>query len=80
MDGRVVEGEVLNLFAEIQETTGVTILIITHNLNVVRHISDRVMIMRHGEILETGDTETIFSAPQHDYTRALIAANHHPDP
>ena len=75
-----IQGEVLNLLAEIQERTGVTILIITHNLNVVRHISDRVVIMRRGEILEAGDTRTIFANPRHDYTRQLIAANYHPDP
>jgi len=75
-----IQGEVLNLLAEIQERTGVTILIITHNLNVVRHISDRVVIMRRGEILEAGDTQSIFANPKHDYTRQLIAANHHPDP
>ena len=75
-----IQGEILNLLAEIQERTGVTILIITHNLNVVRHISDRVVIMRRGEILETGDTQAIFANPKHDYTRQLIAANHHPDP
>ena len=75
-----IQGEILNLLAEIQERTGVTILIITHNLNVVRHISDRVVIMRRGEILETGDTQAIFENPKHDYTKQLIAANHHPDP
>ena len=75
-----IQGEVLNLLAEIQDRTGVAILIITHNLNVVRHISDRVVIMRRGEILEAGDTQAIFANPKHDYTRQLIAANHHPDP
>ena len=75
-----IQGEVLNLLAEIQDRTDVAILIITHNLNVVRHISDRVLIMRRGEILEAGDTQAIFANPKHDYTRQLIAANHHPDP
>jgi len=60
--------------------TGISILIITHNLNVVRHISDRVVIMRKGEILEEGETEAIFARPGHDYTKQLIAANYHPDP
>ena len=75
-----IQGEILNLLAQIQEDTGVSILIITHNLNVVRHISDRVIVMREGEILETGNTEDIFAAPAHDYTRQLIAANYHPNP
>ena len=73
-----VQGEVLNLLAEIQDRTGVAMLLITHNLNVVRHISDRVAIMYMGEFLEVDQTETVFNAPRHDYTRRLIAANHHP--
>ncbi len=73
-----IQGEVLNLLAEIQDRTGVAMLLITHNLNVVRHISDRVAIMFMGEFLEFDQTEKIFNAPQHDYTRRLIAANHHP--
>ena len=75
-----IQGEILNLLAQIQDKTSVTILIITHNLNVVRHISDRVVIMCKGEILEVGDTEAIFARPSHEYTKQLIAANHHPDP
>lgn len=73
-----IQGEVLNLLATIQDQTGVSILLITHNLNVVRHISDRVAIMYMGDFLEVNDTETIFSAPKHEYTRKLIAANVHP--
>jgi ABC-type glutathione transport system ATPase component len=73
-----IQGEILNLIAEIQDRTGVSILLITHNLNVVRHISDRVAIMYMGEFLEIGKTENIFENPQHAYTRKLIAANHHP--
>ena len=74
-----IQGEVLNLLAEIQDRTGVALLLITHNLNVVRHISDRVAIMYMGTFLEIDQTETIFSAPRNDYTRRLIAANQHPN-
>lgn len=74
-----IQGEVLNLLASIQDKTGVSMLLITHNLNVVRHISDRVAIMYMGDFLEVGATEDIFEAPKHDYTRKLIAANHHPN-
>ncbi len=74
-----IQGEVLNLLAGIQDKTGVSMLLITHNLNVVRHISDRVAIMYMGDFLEVDKTETIFAAPKHDYTRKLIAANHHPN-
>lgn len=55
------------------------ILLITHNLNVVRHISDRVAIMYMGDFLEIGTTESIFANPKHDYTRKLISAHVHPD-
>jgi len=74
-----IQGEILNLLAEIQDRTGVALLMITHNLNVVRHISDRVAIMFQGDFLEVDKTERIFDAPGHDYTRRLIAANHHPN-
>ena len=74
-----IQGEVLNLLASIQDETGVSILLITHNLHVVRHISDRVAIMYMGDFLEVGTTESIFTAPNHDYTRKLIAANIHPN-
>ena len=73
-----IKGEILNLLAEIQNKTRVSILMITHNLNVVRHISDRIAIMYMGDILETGPTDRIFERPSHDYTRKLLAANHHP--
>lgn len=73
-----IQGEVLNLLASIQDETGVSMLLITHNLNVVRHISDRVAIMYMGDFLEVDKTEIIFSSPNHDYTRKLIAANIHP--
>ena len=73
-----IQGEVLNLLAAIQDETGVGLLLITHNLNVVRHISDRVAIMYMGDFLEIKATETIFDSPDHDYTHKLIAANVHP--
>lgn len=72
-----VQGEVLNLLNEIQERTGVSILIITHNMSVVRHCADRVVVLLKGEVVETGPCARIFDAPQHDYTRALIAASQH---
>lgn len=70
-----IQGEVLNLLAELQEKFQLPILIITHNLNIVRHVSDRVAIMYMGKIVEQGSTESIFSSPQHDYTKRLLAAN-----
>ena len=72
-----IQGDLFNLLAEIQERMGLAILIITHNLAVVRHISDRTIVMYQGEFLEQGSTEEIFRAPRHDYTRKLLAASRH---
>ncbi|TIT21683.1 MAG: ABC transporter ATP-binding protein [Mesorhizobium sp.] len=75
-----VQGEVLNLFARLQDELGIAILIITHNLNVVRHITDRMAIMYLGRFVEVGPTERIFDQPRHPYTQALLSANTEPDP
>ncbi|RKF17116.1 ABC transporter ATP-binding protein [Roseovarius spongiae] len=75
-----VQAEVLNLLAEMQTRLGIAILVITHNLNVVRHITDRMAIMYLGRFVETGPTERIFHAPCHPYTEALLSANPEPDP
>ena len=72
-----IQGDLLNLLAELQERMGLAILIITHNLAVVRHISDRTIVMYRGEFLEQGPTEELFSAPRHDYTRRLLSASRH---
>ncbi|TPI12490.1 ABC transporter ATP-binding protein [Mesorhizobium sp. B4-1-3] len=75
-----VQGEVLNLLARLQDQLGIAILIITHNLNVVRHITDRMAIMYLGRFVEVGPTEHIFRQPRHPYTEALLSANPEPDP
>jgi len=75
-----IQGEILNLLAELQDKLQLPILIVTHNLNVVRHISDRMVIMLMGKIVEQGSTEEIFSNPQHEYTRRLLDSNDHPFP
>jgi oligopeptide/dipeptide ABC transporter ATP-binding protein len=75
-----VQGEVLNLLARLQGELGLSILIITHNLNVVRHVTDRMAIMYLGRFVEQGATEEIFHHPQHPYTEALLSANPEPDP
>ncbi len=59
---------------------GLGILIITHNLNVVRHVADRMAIMYLGRFVEQGDSQQIFSHPRHPYTAALLSANPSPDP
>ena len=72
-----IQGEILNLLAEIQDKIRLPILIVTHNLNVVRHISDRMVIMLMGEVVEEGATDDIFSKPTHEYTRRLLNSNIH---
>lgn len=75
-----VQGGILNLFLDIREAHGTAFLIITHNLAVARHVSDRVAIMYLGRIVESGPTATIFRAPRHPYTAALLASEPVPDP
>ncbi|WP_394246727.1 ABC transporter ATP-binding protein [Vibrio profundi] len=70
-----VQAEVLDLIKEIQNKMGMAILFITHDLGVVKHFADRVIVMCKGELVEEGQTQALFSAPQHDYTRMLINSN-----
>lgn len=69
-----VQAQILNLLQEIRQEYELTILFISHNLSVVRHIADRVAVMYLGQIVEIGSNEQIFSDPQHPYTRSLISA------
>lgn len=75
-----VQGEVLNLLNELRETLDLSMLVITHNLNVVRHIADRMAVMYLGRFVEVGDTDRIFKDPRHPYTLALLSANPEPNP
>lgn len=75
-----VQGEILNLLNRLQRELGLTYLIITHNLAIVRHISDRTAIMYMGRVVEEGPTPEIFAAARHPYTAALLAAQPNPDP
>jgi len=68
-----IQAQVLNLFIDLREALNLTYLFISHDLGVVRHISDRVVIMYLGRVVETGPTDDIFAAPNHPYTRALLA-------
>ncbi|MFA0125092.1 ATP-binding cassette domain-containing protein, partial [Vibrio sp. 10N.261.48.A2] len=67
-----VQAEVLSLIKEIQSKMGMAILFITHDLGVVKHFADRVLVMCKGELVEEGLTQELFKNPKHDYTRMLI--------
>jgi ABC-type glutathione transport system ATPase component len=65
---------VLNMLQELQQRLQLTYLFISHDLGVIRYMADRVTLIQHGRVVETGATEAIFRAPQTDYARTLIAA------
>ena len=69
-----VQAQILNLLQKIQAETGIAYLFITHNFGVVRYLADRVLVMQAGQIVESGDTQQILQAPQHNYTRDLLAS------
>jgi len=68
-----IQAQVLNLFMDLQSALNLTYLFISHDLGVVRHISDRVVIMYLGRVVESGPTAELFAAPNHPYTKALLA-------
>ena len=74
------QARVLDLFLQIQRDTGVAYLFISHDLDVVRHISHRIAVMCGGEIVEQGSAEQVTRSPQHPYTRRLLLASPVPDP
>jgi oligopeptide/dipeptide ABC transporter ATP-binding protein len=75
-----VAASVLNLMKDIGSQLGLTYVIITHNLNVVGYIADRVAVMYLGKLMEVGSTDQIFDAPAHPYTIALLLSISEPDP
>jgi ABC-type glutathione transport system ATPase component len=74
------QARVLDLFLQIQRDTGVSYLFVSHDLDVVRHISHRVAVMYHGEIVEQGPAEIVTRDPEHSYTQRLLLASPVPDP
>jgi len=69
-----VEAQVLNLLLDLKEDFGLTYVFISHDLNVVRYMSDRVLVMYLGQVVEIGDSETLFNNPAHPYTQALLSS------
>ena len=75
-----VQSQILNLFLKLQQDMGLSVIFVSHDLRVIRHVSDRLAIMYLGQIVEIGKTEDIFAAPYHPYTQALLSAVPNPDP
>jgi microcin C transport system ATP-binding protein len=69
-----VQVQIVDLLRDLQRKWGLAYVFISHDLRVIRALSHKVLVMKDGDILEAGDSETVFSAPQHEYTRALLAA------
>ena len=74
-----IQAQILNLLMDLQDELGLTYLFITHDLSVVRHISNEIMVMYLGQCIERGPSAEIFERPLHPYTRALLNAIPHPD-
>ena len=75
-----IQAQVLNLFADLQEKHNLAYLFISHDLSVVKHIADDVMVMYLGRVVEQGPSSEIFKSPKHPYTQALLSATPTPDP
>jgi len=77
-----IQAQILELLQDLQRRLGMAVLLITHDLGIVRRVADRICVMTNGEIVETGQTERIFENPRHPYTRHLLAAEPkgRPDP
>src|SRR6476619_7408497 len=75
-----VQAQILKLLKDIQTSLGMSMLFITHDLGIVRKLADRVCVMQRGKIVEQGEVERVFTAPEHPYTQALLAAEPKPDP
>ena len=75
-----VQAQILNLLRKIQDTLGLSYLFITHNVNVVKYMADRVGVMYSGKLVEIGETREVLEHPLHPYTSALISSIPQPDP
>ena len=75
-----IQAQILNLLAELKDEFGLTLIFISHNLSVVRHVSDRILVLYLGRIVELATGDEIYHDPKHPYTRALLTAVPIPDP
>ena len=75
-----VQAQIINLLEDLQDRHGLAYLFVSHDLAVIRHVADRIMVMYLGKVVEQGDNEAIYSNPGHPYTEALLSAVPVPDP
>jgi peptide/nickel transport system ATP-binding protein len=75
-----IQAGIINLLLDLQERFGLSYLFVSHDLSVVKHLAHRVAVMFDGAIVEQGDGDQVFSNPQHEYTRRLLAAVPQPNP
>jgi oligopeptide transport system ATP-binding protein len=75
-----IQAQIVNLLAELQRARGVALVFVSHNLAVVRHISQRILVMYRGRVVEFAERDALYASPQHPYTRALLDAVPLPDP
>ncbi len=75
-----VQAQIINLLEDLQKELGLTYLFVAHDLSVVRHICDRILVMHRGHVVESGPVEEVFTNPREDYTRLLLSAIPSPDP
>jgi ABC-type oligopeptide transport system ATPase subunit len=75
-----VQAQVLNLLSDLRAELGLSIVFVSHDIAVVRHMADRIAVMYQGLLVEVGDAEQVVAAPRHPYTRALLDAVPEPDP
>lgn len=67
-----VRSQIINLLLKLQKEMGLSYIFVSHNLSIIRHISDKIMVLQHGCMVEKATTETLFNSPQHEYTQRLV--------
>jgi oligopeptide transport system ATP-binding protein len=75
-----IQAQIVNLLDDLQDEMGLTYVFVAHDIGVVRHISDRIAVMNHGKIVETGEADQVCEHPRDDYTKKLLKAVPIPDP